>query len=82
MHTPADIIDEGIAILRRRYDGPLMAYPDSGYFRMPHWKFEDVIEPDALVRFARSWVDAGVQIFGGCCGLSPAHVAALREAFK
>lgn len=82
MHTPADAIGDAIAILRRRYNGPLMAYQDSGYFRMPHWQFEDVIEPEALVDFARSWVGAGVQILGGCCGLSPEHIAALREAIS
>jgi homocysteine S-methyltransferase len=82
MHTSADVIGDGIAVLRQQYKGPLMAYPDSGYFRMPHWRFEDVIEPDALVQFARSWVDEGVQIIGGCCGLSPAHIAALSRAFE
>lgn len=82
MHTPADTIGDAIAILRQRYNGPLMAYPDSGYFRMPHWQFEDVIEPEALVDFARTWVGAGAQILGGCCGLSPEHIAALRAAFR
>jgi homocysteine S-methyltransferase len=81
MHTSSDVIGDGITLLRQQYEGPLMAYPDSGYFRMPHWKFEDVIEPDVLVGFARTWIDAGVQILGGCCGLSPVHIAALREAF-
>lgn len=82
MHTPADAVGDAIAILRRRYGGPLMAYPDSGYFRMPHWQFEDVIEPEVLVDFARSWVRGGVRILGGCCGLSPEHIAALRDAFR
>lgn len=82
MHTPADVTGDAIAILRRQYTGPLMAYPDSGYFRMPHWQFEDVIEPAALVEFAHSWVDNGVQILGGCCGLSPEHIAALHDAFR
>lgn len=81
MHTPANVIGDAITELRQRYDGPLMAYPDSGYFRMPHWQFEDVIEPEALVEFARSWVGSGVNILGGCCGLSPEHIAALRKAF-
>lgn len=81
MHTPADVVAEAMAALKRRYHGPLMAYPDSGYFRMPHWQFEDVIEPEALVEFARTWVDDGVQILGGCCGLSPEHIAGLRQAF-
>lgn len=80
MHSPADVIGEATAILRRKYSGPLMAYPDSGYFRMPHWQFEDIIEPDALVEFARTWIDDGVQILGGCCGLSPRHIAALHTA--
>lgn len=82
MHSSADIIGEATSILRQKYRGPLLAYPDSGYFRMPHWQFEDVIEPGALVEFARAWVDEGVQIIGGCCGLSPKHIAALRKAFE
>jgi homocysteine S-methyltransferase len=82
MHSSADVIGEATAILRQKYTGPLLAYPDSGYFRMPHWQFENVIEPEALVEFARGWVEDGVQILGGCCGLSPKHIAALREAFE
>ena len=81
MHSSADVIGEATAILRQKYKGPLMAYPDSGYFRMPHWQFEGVIEPEALVEFARTWVDDGVQILGGCCGLSPDHIAALHKEF-
>jgi homocysteine S-methyltransferase len=79
MHTPADVVAEAVSVLKQRYVGPMMAYPDSGYFRMPHWQFEDVIEPEDLVEFARTWVDAGVQVLGGCCGLSPGHIAALHE---
>ncbi len=55
-----------------------MAYPDSGYFKMPHWQFENVIAPQAFLDYARQWIDQGAQIVGGCCGLSPEHIAALR----
>ena len=78
MHTPSDVVGDAVAILRRAFDGPLTAYPDSGYFKMPHWQFEDVIAPDELLRFATEWVANGVQIVGGCCGLSPEHIAALE----
>lgn len=81
MHSPSDVIEEAVRMVRARFDGPLSAYPDSGYFRMPHWQFEAIIEPAALADFARTWVAGGVQILGGCCGLSPAHIAALRAAF-
>lgn len=78
MHSSSNVIGEAIAILRGVFAGPLMVYPDSGYFKMPKWHFEDVIPPDELLRFAAQWVEDGVQIVGGCCGLSPEHIAALR----
>lgn len=77
MHTPSNVISDAITILHATFAGPLMAYPDSGYFKMPQWQFEDVIAPDELLRFASQWVEIGVQIVGSCCGLSPEHIAAL-----
>lgn len=82
MHTPADLVGEAMSEVSTRFDGFLMAYPDSGYFKMPQWQFEDVIAPDELLRFATGWVDAGVQIIGGCCGLSPRHIEALATLKK
>ena len=77
MHTPANIIGDALTVLREAFDGPLTAYPDSGYFKMPHWQFDAVIPPADLVDYARGWVDQGAQVLGGCCGLSPEHIAAL-----
>lgn len=77
MHTPADLVGDALEIVRSVFDGPIMAYPDSGHFVMPHWQFENVISPEDLLEFATKWVDNGVQIIGGCCGLSPDHIAAL-----
>ncbi len=77
MHTPSNVIGDAIAILRDAFDGPLMAYPDSGYFKMPNWQFEHVIPPNELLEFATEWVASGVQVLGGCCGLSPEHIAAI-----
>jgi methionine synthase I (cobalamin-dependent) len=77
MHTPANAVSDALEILRRTCDGPLRAYPDSGYFKSPHWQFEDVIEPPDLRRYAEAWIEEGAQVLGGCCGLSPEHIAAL-----
>ncbi len=82
MHTPVTDIDEALEIVRRYWRGPVGVYPESGYFTMPNWQFVDVIEPDQLVEMAHRWVDDGVRMVGGCCGLGPAHIAALREAFN
>ncbi|TQV77863.1 homocysteine S-methyltransferase family protein [Denitrobaculum tricleocarpae] len=37
------------------------------------------LTPERYRDFARSWVDAGARIIGGCCGIGPDHIAALRD---
>jgi len=78
MHTPSHLVADALVILRGIYAGPSLAYPDSGFFRMPEWQFEEVIPPGEFLRHASDWVADGVQIVGGCCGLSPEHIDALR----
>ena len=36
--------------------------------------------PELMADYARLAVDAGARIIGGCCGTSPAHLAAMRRA--
>jgi homocysteine S-methyltransferase len=82
MHTPVTDIDEALNIVKRYWNGAVGIYPESGYFTMPNWQFIDVIEPDDLVKLAQAWIDDGVRMVGGCCGLGPEHIAALHQALK
>jgi S-methylmethionine-dependent homocysteine/selenocysteine methylase len=36
------------------------------------------LDPAGYAAFAQSWRDAGATIIGGCCGIGPEHIAALR----
>lgn len=36
------------------------------------------VTPEAYVEFADRWIAAGASLVGGCCGVGPAHIAALR----
>jgi homocysteine S-methyltransferase len=36
--------------------------------------------PDYFAEYTRRFVDAGVRLIGGCCGTTPAHVAAMKQA--
>lgn len=38
----------------------------------------DEITPQDYAEYAKTWADAGADIIGGCCGVSPAHIAALN----
>jgi homocysteine S-methyltransferase len=77
----SDVPDTGLALaaVRRYWSGPTGAYPNSGYFEMPHWQFVDIISPDDLAMEASRWVAAGTQVIGGCCGLGVDHIERLRE---
>jgi homocysteine S-methyltransferase len=81
MHTPIPDIDRAMEIVAKYWNGPVGVYPESGYFTMPNWQFIDVIEPDDLAESALSWVDNGVRMVGGCCGLGPEHILKLRQVF-
>ena len=37
------------------------------------------LNPQAYLEFAKAWRRTGASILGGCCGIGPEHIAALRE---
>ncbi len=41
----------------------------------------DDLDPAAYLGFVRDWVAQGAGIVGGCCGIGPEHIAALRAEF-
>ena len=74
------------AVLKMREavpDAVLMAKPNAG---LPHVEGGDLVydvTPDVMAEYARKFVEeAGVKIFGGCCGSTPEHIAAIAAALK
>lgn len=82
MHTLPNHTGKALETVRKSWQGPLGAYPESGFFKMPDWQFIDIIEPAALVAEAQEWRRTGATIFGGCCGTNPQHIRALSTAFR
>ena len=82
MHTGAELIGETLTAIRKNFSGPMSAYPDSGYFEMPDWRFVDVISPDRLETFYAEWISHGTQLIGGCCGLTVEHIHAATHTQK
>ena len=39
------------------------------------------LDPLSYVGWAQRWVDQGASMVGGCCGISPQHIAKLAETF-
>ena len=40
------------------------------------------LDPSGYLEFARDWAAQGARIIGGCCGIGPEHIAALRAEFE
>ncbi|HEY0520933.1 MAG TPA: homocysteine S-methyltransferase family protein [Ilumatobacteraceae bacterium] len=82
MHTAPHLTTPALETVRRHWRGSLGAYAESGYFAMPEWQFVDIIPEAEYVALAKEWADAfDISMIGGCCGIGPSHIAALRAAF-
>ena len=83
MHSAPHVTGPALGVVRRHWHGSLGAYAESGYFAMPDWRFVDLIPEDEYVALAKEWSKAfDLAMIGGCCGIGPSHIAALRAAFK
>ena len=82
MHSNVDVTGAALSAIQAVWDGPTGAYPESGYFTMPHWQFVDIIEPQVFADRAMSWIGQGVQLVGGCCGIGTPHIRALAERMQ
>ena len=82
MHSKAEVIPEALELLKQHWSGPFTAYPDSledESQEVDALDLDDVIGDDAFVAHCLAWRAAGVQILGGCCGLTVSHIAALTQ---
>jgi 5-methyltetrahydrofolate--homocysteine methyltransferase len=61
-------------------EATLWAKPNAG---LPHG-IDAVydVTPDVMADYALQFVEAGVKIFGGCCGSNPDHIRAILEALE
>lgn len=67
-----------VKVLSQIADTLLMIYPNAG---LPNELGEYDELPDTTAGLVKDWADHGqVNILGGCCGSSPAHIAAIAKA--
>ena len=82
MHSEIDVVEPALRVMRAHWPGPIGAYPNrTGYWDGQRWIFVADVTPAAYAQCASQWVESGAQIVGGCCGVGPEHIAALRLAF-
>jgi len=77
MHTPLDAMLPALDLLKSNWQGPIGAYAEIPYPEDPESWGNERPAPAAYAAEARSWIDQGARIVGGCCGTTPEHIAAL-----
>lgn len=74
----ADKLRPYLAELAKDTDALILAYPNAG---LPNELGEYDELPERTAQLIREWVDEGlVNMVGGCCGTTPAHIAAIAKA--
>jgi homocysteine S-methyltransferase len=76
MHSPLAAVVPALAAIRGRWHGVLGAYPEIGDGNPA---VPSAVTPEQLATHACSWIAAGAQIVGGCCGTTPEHVRSLAQ---
>ena len=69
-----------VAVLSQVADAHVMVYPNAG---LPNELGEYDERPHTTAGLVGEWARAGqVNVLGGCCGSTPAHIAAMAEAVR
>ena len=69
-----------VKVLSEIADALVMVYPNAG---LPNELGEYDEMPDTTAELVREWAEHGqVNILGGCCGSTPAHIAAMAKAIE
>jgi 5-methyltetrahydrofolate--homocysteine methyltransferase len=76
----ADLLRPHLAALSKQADALIMAYPNAG---LPNDLAEYDELPETTAALITQWLDDGlVNVVGGCCGTTPAHIAAIARAVE
>ena len=80
--TAPDSIAACLEEMARSTRSPIGCYPNAGAPDIAHgtWLFDPAWTPEKFAEAAATWVARGAQVIGGCCGVGPDHIRALRAA--
>ena len=72
---------EHLSHLSRHWDRRVTVFPNAGLPVLHEGKTSFPLGPDSMAETLQQFVrDLGLSLVGGCCGTTPAHIAAIRGA--
>lgn len=80
--TGPEAMLEPIAKMAEYATIPLLAKPNAGMPELIDGQTVFNVEPEEFAEVGKKLVEEGAAIIGGCCGTTPEHICALKEAVK
>lgn len=78
---PAPMLDL-LKKMVRLTDKPVSVQPNAGYPRHVGGRNIYMTTPEYLSEYAVQFLSSGAAIIGGCCGTTPKHIRAMKQAIK
>lgn len=63
-------------------DIPLSVQPNAGFPHLVQGRLIYLASPEYFAEYAKRFIQTGVRIVGGCCGTTPSHIRAIKDAVK
>ena len=79
MHTEIPLINNCLDILQNKWKGLIGVYAHSGVMKKTKWTFEEVISPEDYSKYVQEWIERGINLVGGCCGITTEHIKYISE---
>ena len=77
-----DLMRPYVERLARATSRPIIVKPNAGLPKVVDGQTVFTVGPDEFARDVASLVEAGASIVGGCCGTTPAHIAAVHAVIQ
>lgn len=78
----SDLLASVLAMTEAAPNGVVIAKANCGVPRVRGDTVAYTGTPELMADYARLALDAGARVIGGCCGTTPAHLAAMRRALE
>ena len=80
MHTEVKYVDAVLDVLQQNWNGAIGVYAHNcEFFDDGRVSFDNTISPEEYRDAAERWLERGVQVIGGCCGVRREHICALQS---
>ncbi len=74
MHTEIPYVSTCLDILKSNWGGLIGVYAHSGKMKNTKWTFNSIISPKEYSKQASIWIEKGINLIGGCCGITTEHM--------